>query len=635
MGPKKTAAQKAEEKRLKDEEEAKAKAAEEARLALEAEKKRIEAEKLAAERRAARVVELERLNNAYQELLDSFKGRKAQLEAEDKKEAEKLEWEIFRNASDKYVASAEKDVNTFISITSEVQPTDMSNSIEIIKKIESLANDVEKVWSDNLSLKNIKGCKQSKEFLSKMQTLILEKLDQGCVQLLRSVETLIDHKYEFHVEEETNEIAIGLWASLADMRPIRRSETFPKLGFQIDIPKQILSQGALVHRFIRIPYEAFSLSAYETDSSNTDAMTQTDKIIVGPLLLMDLFFPTPQPLTLRSKKWLIKDNSPANLNLRKSPYPTSVPCKCLLKASDDIVMTDDVKLCVWNENKKEWVDDGIADYQYSESTRMAQFYTTVLGTFALVRDRCSDFPFKKWSLQVMSDPEINKSYFEQQTRLTIVSKRHEVVIDIIGTMCKLVKPTIKCTSALIGVLMAPGELLLKLQRRGINLIPTEMDPGRIEDHYKKDYDMENQALEQIAHCASAFDFTSSSWNQQLGEKQLGLLARESTIYIGGADTFDYECVLVEADSVSETFKHAPDLGSVSSPKYLLVLGNEYGNKTHFNHASRPDEISHLDLTKAMNSRTTVDAKTRIERTNERFSRTVHQILQLIKPFSMS
>lgn len=59
MGPKKTAAQKAEEKRLKEEEEAKAKAAEEARLAAEAEKRRIEAETLAAERRAARVLELE------------------------------------------------------------------------------------------------------------------------------------------------------------------------------------------------------------------------------------------------------------------------------------------------------------------------------------------------------------------------------------------------------------------------------------------------------------------------------------------------------------------------------------------------------------------------------------------------
>ena len=239
MGPKKTAAQKAEEKRIKDEEEAKAKAAEEARLAAEAEKRRLEAEKLAAERRAARVVELERLNNAHQELLDNLKGRKAQLEAEDKKEAEKLEWEIFRNSSDKYVASAEKDLNTFISITSEIQPIDFNNSIEIVKKIENLAIDVEKVWSDNLSNKNIKGCKQSKEFLSKMQSLILEKLDEGCVQLLRSVETLIDHKYEFHVEEETSNIYIGLWASLADIRPIRRSETFGKLGFQIDIPKQI------------------------------------------------------------------------------------------------------------------------------------------------------------------------------------------------------------------------------------------------------------------------------------------------------------------------------------------------------------------------------------------------------------
>jgi hypothetical protein len=418
------------------------------------------------------------------------------------------------------------------------------------------------------------------------------------------------------------------------MRPIRRSETFAKLGFSIDIPKQILSQGPLVHRFIKIPYETFSLSSYE-NNANLEKL-QTDKLVIGPLFLMDIFFPTPQPLTLRSKKWLIKDNSPANLNLRKSPYPTSVPCKCLLKASDDIVMTDDIKLCVWNENKKEWVDDGISDYQYSESTRMAQFYTTVLGTFALIRDRCNDFPYRKWSLEVkIGDTESQKTHFEQQTRLTVVTQRHEVVIEIKGTSCTLIKPSIKSTSSLIGIEMAPGELLLKLQRRGINLLPTDLDPSKIENHYKKDYDTENQVLEQIAHCASSYDFTSSPWNQQLGEKQIGLLARESTVYIGDADSFDYECILVEADSVSESFKHAPDLGSVSTPKYLLVIGNEYGNKTNFSHVPRPDEISHLDFTKAMNSRTTADAKSRISRTNERFSRTVHQILQLIKPFSMS
>lgn len=146
-------------------------------------------------------------------------------------------------------------------------------------------------------------------------------------------------------------------------------------------------------------------------------------------------------------------------------------------------------------------------------------------------------------------------------------------------------------------------------------------------------------LHQICRCANAFDFQSSTWNQSITKDQVGLLVRESSIYTGIEDGFDYECILAQIDKNSESYEHAPDVAEIpqssSGVKFTLVMGNEYGDRRLFSHVPRPNEVSHLELCTAMISRITPEAGDRVDRCNVRFQRTVYTLLRLINPLSLT
>ena len=146
-------------------------------------------------------------------------------------------------------------------------------------------------------------------------------------------------------------------------------------------------------------------------------------------------------------------------------------------------------------------------------------------------------------------------------------------------------------------------------------------------------------MTQIARCANAFDFQSCAWGQSIPKSQVGLLVRETSVYTGIEDSFDYECVLAQIDKNSESYEQAPDVAEIpmssSGIKFTLVMGNEYGNRKLFSHVPRPDEVSHLELSAAMSSRITSEASERIDRCNVRFQRTVYTLLRLINPLSLT
>ena len=182
---------------------------------------------------------------------------------------------------------------------------------------------------------------------------------------------------------------------------------------------------------------------------------------------------------------------------------------------------------------------------------------------------------------------------------------------------------------------------MRLQRRGVNLIPTEHDVANVEGVTIKDPSLNTEVLLQISRCANALEFQSSSvWAEQGKVKhQIGFLVRESSAYTGMEDGFDFECVLAEMDQHSESYSHAPDIGvfptSTSGVKFTLVMGNEYGDKIRFNNKPRPNEVSHLEIATAMASRATIEAQERMRRSNVRFQNTVYTLLRMINPLTLS
>jgi hypothetical protein len=122
------------------------------------------------------------------------------------------------------------------------------------------------------------------------------------------------------------------------------------------------------------------------------------------------------------------------------------------------------------------------------------------------------------------------------------------------------------------------------------------------------------------------------------------------IFYFSSDKFDFECVLVEQDNVSESFLKAPDdkvnfvcpllPTGPETPKYTLVMGNEYRNNSVFEgdiyqHIPHPGQVCHLSLTRAVESRISQEAKERISSINMRFEKNIAALLSLIRPISLN
>ena len=396
-------------------------------------------------------------------------------------------------------ALSECDMNTFLSLNSDMHIVNMLDTMEFVKKVEVVAEAVQIVWSDSLADGKSVVQSRSRDYIEKFSTMIFEKIDSATAHCLRFVDTHINDKAEINIEESADKVSMGMWASFNENRPIRKSVQFEKMGVQLDVPKQILNQESrFVHRVVRMPIDTLSHSAYESSTSIPESVRNNPKLILGDIIQIDILLPPPQAFTMRAKKWTIRDNSTAACAVAKSPYPSSVACRCYFKVPAEVVMSDDVRVALWDDESKVWTEEGLSDYQYAESTRMAQFYIAAVGMIALVRERVWEMPYRSWSLKVVRNvkDEIDEGMssntdssadregrilFERQVRFTLVTANQEIVIDIIGTSCKLISPDRVEFVDLIGIEMSPGALLTKLQRRGVNLLPTANDLGSVAD----------------------------------------------------------------------------------------------------------------------------------------------------------
>jgi hypothetical protein len=322
-----------------------------------------------------------------------------------------------------------------------------------------------------------------------------------------------------------------------------------------------------------------------------------------------------------------------------------VGTKCFIKIPDDIMIDDDVAINFWDEEKKEWTDEGIQDYLYSEPTRMCQFSITSLGTLALVKSRATAFPYKSWTLNVAmsyNSPEEKALVFEKQAVFTIHAGSYTVKINIKGNKVSLAEAFDISVTQLVDQYMSVGQLLSQLQKRGLNILPADVDIKLLEYSIGKckDSDLEDDIYVHMSQCANTFDFASTEWNQDLDDAHIGLLARESTVYTATGEAFDYECILVEKDDVALTKRWVPDQGSItgtgpSKARFTSVVGNHYGNRPGFDNAARSGELAHIELLESLRSTCTPEAYERVRKSEEAFASAVYTLLRLVKPISLT
>mmetsp|Transcript_38898 Transcript_38898/g.39584 ORF Transcript_38898/g.39584 Transcript_38898/m.39584 type:complete len:654 (+) Transcript_38898:146-2107(+) len=646
---KKTKAQIEEERLAAEEAERKAKEIEDKRLAEEAERDRLEALRIAAERTAFRKDEMIRLMEEHNKMEDFRKDMEYQLVAEEKQESARLEWLRYKDPTDEPDPSSESDLNTFLSLIAENEVQKLSSVLKLVRRVEHVAKSVEKVWADSIANQNHKMREITESYMVRFSNLILEKVDIATAHLLRFMDDYVNDRKEIQIEDGTERLFIGIWTTLQDPRPSRKSIEFEKLFARLDIPKQILQHdGHFIHRIVRMPIETLSYCAFHPDASRSDFYCHTDKYVVGDLIMIDILRPPPGALFLRAKRWTVHDKSTQSLNVQKNIYPSTVPCKCSIRVPEEVFMTDTTTMAIWDEEQRRWTEEGISDFQYIESTRQVQFYTTAVGLFALVKSRTAEMPYKSWKLQpvrtspVITDASTNAKLpeqYERHARLTVQTQTQEIIIDIIGTHCKLLEPNVSQLADLVGVETTPGALLHTLQRRGINLLPTAMDSNRCNALKKpvKTFELEIAVLEEIARCAGAMDFQSTPWNQMLSKDQVAVQMRETAAFTGEGEDFDCEMILAEMDNKSVSYMNATNEGVLpgAGVKFLCVMGNEYGNKPEFSDQPRPNEVTHLSLSESIARRVMPEAIERIKRINVRFRKTVLTVLRLLRPLSLN
>eukprot|EP01035_Chromulina_nebulosa_P036669 gene36669-49422_t len=293
---KKTKAELEEERLAREEEERKAKILEEKRLAEEKEKKRLEELRIQAEQHEFRKQELERLKNEFDSYNDDNKSRKYQLEAEEKKEAAQMEWLRFINPSDEPDARQDSDMNTFITLMREAPIKELKDALEQIGHIVQVASTMSEVWSLHLSNSNLPGQEQSIKVLDTLRELIQEKLDSATVKLLRFADSQLNEKQELSLEEVAGSFSVGMWANYNEIRPIRKSVQWERVGVHLDIPKQLLSQNEkFVYRLVRMPISTYNFSAY---SLGQDTLSK-GKFIVGDVIVFDILHTAPASTYLR------------------------------------------------------------------------------------------------------------------------------------------------------------------------------------------------------------------------------------------------------------------------------------------------------------------------------------------------
>lgn len=678
--PKKSKEEIAAEKAAKEEEERIAAEKEKKRLEELAEKQRLEEIRVAEERAAERKIELDRLTLEYMSYLDYHREKEMKRSFDEANEAAGLEWEKIRDPVDTPDANSAKDMNTFITLAQQAGVSDMKEALDSITYMIKVASSVERVWGDAIAKKEDEVVANTTNYIERINGTILKNLDSGTANFLRFVDKHLNDKMEIQEEERAGKVMMAFWGSMSDMRPIRKSVQFEEMGIQMDIPKQILQQESkFVHRAIKIPLDPKSMAefikkkpALEAPVADSEAPAQSNesaetaegggesaiekepKQVLADLFYLDIIVPPGQAYEIRTKKWVIRDKSEKATNLHKiASYPSSIATTVFIKVPDYIIVSNDVRVNIWNEELGEWTEDHITDYQFSEQTRLCQFKMTAVGVIALVKNRLSAYPLRQWTLTPVREiaglfPESKggdaADLQEQRAVLTVKTTNHTVAINIDAGAVSLARtadldPAIE---DLVGESMNPGMLLTKLRKHGINLLCSEEDVASCEKLCGpiKDNQLENDVYEQISQCASAFEFRSSTWNKELSTSEIGLLVRESTAYNAVSEAFDYECIAVEKDSLSQSCRWAPDLGEAkgagpSGARYTNAVGNHYGERAGFENSPRPGEVPHIELVESLRGRCTPEAYERARRTHGTFSKTIFTLLSLMRPISLT
>eukprot|EP00567_Pseudictyota_dubia_P001741 CAMPEP_0197465878 /NCGR_PEP_ID=MMETSP1175-20131217/64765_1 /TAXON_ID=1003142 /ORGANISM="Triceratium dubium, Strain CCMP147" /LENGTH=632 /DNA_ID=CAMNT_0043001901 /DNA_START=232 /DNA_END=2130 /DNA_ORIENTATION=+ len=630
MPPKKgKKAKKAELERKAREEEELRRKEEEERLEAERLVKQREEEKRALERRIeARNDEVDRFVCHVEEMSARMAARTALLKSLRKKQHEVAEWQGHVGCNEAEWPDVDTaNLNTYATEIDEnlsFKAGDVTKCINTIDRVlaELEYNLLEKKQEEQGSEKLI-------EFSFQLQRVLLKKIDAITAQMLKESRNTNTERGTLAFDNGATKYGVVLCLSTQNSEGHGEDTCLDlsSIGIRLDISGQLCRNDYAV-RICRFPFEACPRLRYVCGDLTMGGVFHVEMVRM------------PSPEMALADGWTLCNDAYANSeqsNERSVGTPTFLaPIKCSVRLPSNIIVDSPSSLlaATWNGDEERWSSKDSSGLEYDVESRTVSFQLSAPGMVGILQSRQIDLDYKSWSLGPI------KANGEPVVKFKLVTPRFQVVLHISGSNCTLVAPDIPELSKLKGISQSPAQLLAKLSRSGLHLLPMDSDAAKMERTMKM-HNIEERACGDVSILSTAFSIESSRFNSLLGRGQICYEIRESDTFTGGCDPSPMATALVEIDSESASARNAPGAKEVPAHcgniRCSIVKGAEEGPEsipdTKFNTAAKDGTESSLFMSQCVPSLSSSEAMERVWSSSPLISETVKQVLELTRPFT--
>jgi hypothetical protein len=602
--------------------------------------------------RKASAEESDRLELENSQVEQLKNERKQTLEYEMEKINERAAWQKFLGCVTRPDPRFENQITTYISTVEEELEIEargelaarrtidetIYKTIEKCEYAEEIIADLDEIWciaKEEADMPKQKWCllykRQIRELLGRL-------IDQATSVLMQRVVDLdVNTRQEIFPYPEYGStglkstpttkdlIKIGFWGHLQSKGFRAKVIDWTKLGISLELPKSIAMQAVGHCIGVRALYTAHDWVTFDAPSVQSGVPT----LAIGGVMRIDLLSIPPFPKQVNS--WLMRTVLPAGQELTRLSYPndnaqtgagTLQPCKLDFRVPDNVVLRGATRVTVswWDEANGGWSDDNVTEVHWEEEQRTISFFSLRLAAFSITQERHLEFPYKWWNIRALAP---------QQAELAIQAVRFELRFLLESEGVSLLGPVLPELRSLMYVkegnppvrrVMRPGQLLLALQRAGINMMPCDADADYIEGMTPKAGETEARAYSDLSEIAGIYDISSSRHNKKLHREKAICRIRENLHYE------EYDALDLEAEGDYKGVVFWPN-------KCAFVQSLE--SVSPCNEDLVPGHHTHAALTLMLDEIASPETKQRlfVSGSNVRFIETVRNMMSLLRLLS--
>lgn len=324
--------------------------------------------------------------------------------------------------------------------------------------------------------------------------------------------------------EDVPEMYFGVWVHTSNRERVKAVH-FKEIDLKIPKLPLALQQTRTCIRVFKTSYDHFSGRLRPPQAEAADGKKKKRKkkfqrfVSVGGIVNIEQLAVPPQPK--HAKGWVVREHSSLTESLSVQAYPTKVegsssseptpPLEISYKIPEFVLLKDGYPHFGWwndRSSSPQWEEEGIEGNGYDPETRIAKLKLSTLRPFAVIQPRALDFPYRAWSLGPTGP---------NTALVTVTGSRFKVELELVGGQCQLIQPQHDTLAPIFRKLMDPGKLLLRLQRAGINLCPTDEDAEFCRKPNKSK--VEWILHKQLSSVACVMEVRGSNWSSSRGPEQ--------------------------------------------------------------------------------------------------------------------